>query len=102
MPELRLRPSSSLARTLAVMPTALDFGPFARLCEAERRRLVGAARTVDFPAGATLIREGDPPEDAFVVLSGRVRVHAGDVPTVIPPEIVASCNAAVPTPLATA
>ena len=59
------------------MPTVLDFGPFARLSEDERRRLVGAARTVDFPAGATLIHEGDPPEDAFVVLAGRVRVHAG-------------------------
>lgn len=59
------------------MPTLLDFGPFARLPENERRRLVAAGRMVDFPAGATLIREGDPAEDAYAVLAGRVRVHAG-------------------------
>ena len=59
------------------MPTVLDFGPFARLSEEERRRLITSARAVTFAPGATLMREGDPPEDAFVVLAGRVRVHAG-------------------------
>lgn len=59
------------------MPTILDFGPFARLPEDDRRRLVAAGRLVDFPAGATLLREGDPPDDAFALLAGRVRVHAG-------------------------
>ena len=59
------------------MATVLDFGPFARLSLDERLRLLTSARTVTFAPGATLIREGDPPDDAFVVLAGRVRVHAG-------------------------
>lgn len=59
------------------MPDALTQGPFARLGAAARARLRTAATEVSFPAGATLIREGDPPEDAFALVSGRVRVESG-------------------------
>lgn len=70
-------PGGRASRYPRGVPSILDFGPFARLPEDAQRRLAAAGRLVDFPAGATLILEGDPPEDAFVVLSGRVRIQAG-------------------------
>ena len=84
------------------MPTVLDFGPFVRLSEDERRRLISSSRAVTFRTGATLIREGEPPEDAFVVLAGRVRVHAGPerktLATLVAPALVGEMAAIEGTP----
>ncbi len=51
------------------------FGP--DLPEAQRTRLTGLAREVEFPAGTVISREGDPVADLGVVRRGRValRLH---------------------------
>ena len=56
----------------------LDFGPFLSLSPALRNELEGAGIATTFSAGDTLVREGEAPGDVFLVLSGRVRVTAGD------------------------
>ncbi|WP_223164131.1 MFS transporter [Nocardioides mesophilus] len=47
----------------------------AGLPEGARRRLEESARLVTVPAGAWLMREGDPPGSAYVVRRGRLEVH---------------------------
>ncbi len=47
---------------------------FSALPTAARHRLEHAARAVDLPAGAVLIRQGDPPGSAFAVRTGRLEV----------------------------
>ena len=47
---------------------------FSVLPTAARNRLERATREVDLPAGAVLIRQGDPPGSAFAVRTGRLEV----------------------------
>ena len=56
----------------------LDFGPFLSLSPTVRARILGGSEPVIFPPGETLVREGDPPGDIFVLSTGRVRVMTGD------------------------
>jgi len=56
----------------------LDFGPFLSLSPAIRQRLLGVSEPASFSPGQTLVREGDPAGDVFVLSSGRVRVMTGD------------------------
>lgn len=50
---------------------------FLGLTPAERRRLAALATTRTFPAGTTIVREGDTSMAVYVVLSGRVSVAIG-------------------------
>ena len=56
----------------------LDFGPFLSLSPAIRQRLLGVSAPAAFSPGETLVREGEPPGDVFVLSSGRVRIMTGD------------------------
>jgi CRP-like cAMP-binding protein len=69
--------------TLPRMPGALDFGPFLALSEAGRMQLLRSARRERFRAGMVVIREGDPPDDAHAIVSGRIRVSQGRAPLVV-------------------
>ena len=51
---------------------------FKGLREAELRELAERAETVAFPAEATIIREGDPADSLFLILSGKVKVYLTD------------------------
>ena len=65
----------------AVAATSTDLGgvPLVAALPAEaRRRLEDDSRLVDVPAGADLVREGDPAGSAFVVRRGRLEVFVGD------------------------
>ena len=62
----------------AADPTDLSDVPLlTALPEEARHRLERAARVVEVPAGALLLREGDPPGSAFVVRRGRLEVEVG-------------------------
>jgi CRP-like cAMP-binding protein len=50
---------------------------FASLTLAERRRLASRATTRSYPAGTTIVRQGDTSMAVYVVLSGRVAVRGG-------------------------
>ena len=63
--------------------TPFDFGPFLVLGDADRARLVAGSIRVAFGPGDTIVREGDPPGDAFAVIAGRVRVVAGETALVL-------------------
>ena len=65
------------------MPGPLDFGPFLLLGEDARASLLRLSQRASFPAGATVIREGDPPDDAYAIIAGRVRVVQGTPPLVV-------------------
>ena len=54
-----------------------DFGPFLALDEAARARLAAGSHRVSFARRAYIVREGDPPEDAYVIEIGRLRVLQG-------------------------
>ena len=61
--------------------TTLDLSElplFSALPDAARHRLERATRVVDLPAGAVLIRQGDPPGSAFAVRTGRLEVLVDD------------------------
>ncbi len=60
------------------MPTPLDFGPFLLLSVEARHRLALASTPLTFQTGDHLMRQGDPPEDAFAVIRGKVRITSGD------------------------
>jgi CRP-like cAMP-binding protein len=49
----------------------------ARLSRAERRRLASHATVRSFAAGTTIVREGDTSMAVYVILYGKVAVHAG-------------------------
>ena len=51
---------------------------FKGLREAELRELAERAEIVAFPAEATIIREGDPADSLFLILSGKVKVYLTD------------------------
>ena len=48
---------------------------FSRLSRRQRARLARFATTRDYPAGATIVRQGDTSMSLYVILSGSVRVH---------------------------
>ncbi len=52
-------------------------GIFAAVSRPTLERLAMNLVTVDLPAGTTLMREGDPADDFYVVVSGRLVVSAG-------------------------
>lgn len=62
-------------------PTSTDLSAlpmFAALPASARARLERAARLTQVPAGAYLMREGDPPGSAYIVRTGRLEVILGD------------------------
>ena len=63
---------------------------FSACSKKELRNLASLVSEVSFPAGAVLAREGEPGEEAFVVVSGEVDVTIGKkkVATVGPGEIL--------------
>ncbi|HKW77486.1 MAG TPA: cyclic nucleotide-binding domain-containing protein [Candidatus Limnocylindria bacterium] len=65
------------------MTDALDFGPFQALSAETRGRLLGGSRRVSFAPGATLLREGEPPDAVLAVVGGRLKVRQGDPPIVL-------------------
>ena len=74
-------PPAEWAPGPAVAATSTDLGgvPLVAALPAEaRRRLEDDSRLVDVPAGADLVREGDPAGSAFVVRRGRLEVFVGD------------------------
>jgi hypothetical protein len=50
---------------------------FAHLTYREQNEVVAVAHTQTFPSGATIVREGEPGGDLFVILSGKVSVEQG-------------------------
>ena len=67
------------AAPLPGSPTDLSVVPLvAGLPRDARRRLEDAARVLEVPAGADLVREGDPAGSAFVVRRGRLEVLLGN------------------------
>lgn len=56
------------------MSSELDFGAFAVLDEATRARVLAGARRVSFPAGADIVREGEPGDALYAIVAGRLRV----------------------------
>jgi serine/threonine protein phosphatase PrpC len=52
---------------------------FRYLSYKELVRIMNITETRDYAAGEDIIREGDPGDAMYVVLSGRVRLHKGDV-----------------------
>jgi len=50
---------------------------FAGLERGARRRLASLASVRAYPAGSTIVREGDTSMALYVILSGRVAVHLG-------------------------
>jgi CRP-like cAMP-binding protein len=51
---------------------------FNGLREAELRELGNRTEVVAFPAEATIIREGDPADSLFLILSGKVKIYLTD------------------------
>jgi CRP-like cAMP-binding protein len=51
---------------------------FKGLREAELRELGNRTEVVAFPAEATIIREGDPADSLFLILSGKVKIYLHD------------------------
>jgi CRP-like cAMP-binding protein len=67
-----------VARVKAKRATMRQMKLFAKVDEHDLLRLLQVAEIRDFAAGATIMREGDPGEELFIVLSGRVHVKKGD------------------------
>lgn len=73
------------------MPGPLEFGPFLALSEREREHLAARARPVRASRGSRLLRAGEEPDAAYVLLAGRIRVTAQDgtvIATMSAPAIV--------------
>jgi hypothetical protein len=67
------------AAATAELPAALHSIPLlSALSEAAFRRVLGTLVLRRLPAGALVIREGEPGEAFYFVASGRLRVHATD------------------------
>src|SRR5262249_9013202 len=67
------------------------FGPFLSLSDEARATLTAHARTLRVARNETLLRAGDEPDAAIVILAGRVRVTAEDgtlLSTMSPPGLV--------------
>ncbi len=75
---------AELAPRIAVLERLSIFAAAGR---AALERLAAAAEEVEFPAGETIITEGDPADAIFVLVGGRVEVtsrgEAGGEPTVL-------------------
>ena len=53
---------------------------FAHLTYREQNEVLAVAQTRDYPIGATIVREGEPGGDLFVLLAGRVSIERGGLP----------------------
>jgi serine/threonine protein phosphatase PrpC len=67
---------ASIARIDALQRLPL----FEHLTYREQNEIVAIARTQTFPAGATIVREGDPGGDLYVLMEGRVSIEQGGLP----------------------
>jgi serine/threonine protein phosphatase PrpC/CRP-like cAMP-binding protein len=68
------------ARRLALKRELLLKMPlFARLNERELLRVMQVAEVIGYEAGEVVVREGDRGDELFIVLSGLVRIHKGDM-----------------------
>lgn len=73
------------------MPAPFEFGPFLALTSAERNALAARATPVRVAKDRHLLRSGEEPTAAYVLVAGRVRVTAGDgspIATMTAPAIV--------------
>ena len=71
-------------RELAELLT--EVGLFSRCTKRERSTIARHAETAELPAGADLIREGEPGDALFVILEGEASVqHEGDEVTRVGP-----------------
>lgn len=73
------------------MPAPFEFGPFLALSSAERNALAARATPVRVAKDRHLLRAGEEPTAAYVLVAGRVRVTAGDgspIATMTAPAIV--------------
>lgn len=53
---------------------------FAHLTYREQNEVLAIAQTRTYPAGATIVREGEPGGDLFVLLEGHVSIEQGGLP----------------------
>jgi serine/threonine protein phosphatase PrpC len=67
---------ASIARIDALQRIPL----FEHLTYREQNEIVAIARTQTFPAGATIVREGEPGGDLYVLLQGSVSIEQGGLP----------------------
>jgi serine/threonine protein phosphatase PrpC len=67
---------SSIARIDALQSIPL----FAHLTYREQNEVVAIARTQAFPAGAMIVREGEPGGDLYVIMQGSVSIVQGGLP----------------------
>ncbi len=68
------------ARRLALKRELLLKMPlFARLNERELLRVMQVAEVIGYDPGDVVVREGDRGDELFIVLSGLVRIHKGDM-----------------------
>lgn len=80
--EVRARWPNSFG-TLRQVTDPFAFGPFLALTEPSRARLLRQSGRVTYRAGKVIVREGDQPDFAYAVVSGRMRVTAGDPPVIL-------------------
>lgn len=73
----RLKPRPAVVSPEAVRRLLAETLLFRPLPEADREAIALAAQPEEYPAGATLIREGDSGDRMFVMFSGRVEVLRG-------------------------
>lgn len=67
------------AQRLALKRDVLTNMPlFGRLNERELLRIMQVAQVIGFEAGEVIFAEGDPGDELFIVLTGRVRISRGD------------------------
>jgi PPM family protein phosphatase len=67
---------ASIARIDALQRIPL----FEHLSYREQNEVVAIARTQTFPSGATIVREGEPGGDLYVLLQGSVSIEQGGLP----------------------
>jgi MFS family permease len=79
IPALRRLETAGAERLAAIAPRLLALESSALLRGTPRamlERLAERAREVEVPAGTTVIREGDPADDLYLVADGTLEVHA--------------------------
>ncbi|NLN10064.1 MAG: cyclic nucleotide-binding domain-containing protein, partial [Acidobacteria bacterium] len=52
-----------------------DMDAFGHFQDAQLERLAGCLSRVRYPAAVTIVKEGDPTQDAYLVERGRVRIQ---------------------------
>ncbi|MEQ8891228.1 MAG: cyclic nucleotide-binding domain-containing protein, partial [Sandaracinaceae bacterium] len=77
IPDAPEPPASARLDRLALMPS---FPLFSELPPSRLRRLAQGAELVELPAGATVMRKGDPADALYCIVDGRVRVEVAGLP----------------------